>query len=163
MGKGILELKLLDAKGLQKNTDLIGKVDPYVLIQYRGQEHKSKIARGQGGSPTWNETFRFLVRSPAAADHHQQQQHKVTLRVMDHDTFTADDFLGEATIFVGDVIARGVEEGAAELQTAKYRVVLADRRYCGEIRASVTFTNQEIEEKETEEEEYGGWKHSFIS
>ncbi|XP_042438681.1 elicitor-responsive protein 1-like isoform X1 [Zingiber officinale] len=163
MGKGVLELQLVDAKGLQ-NTDLIaGKVDPYVVIQYRGQEHKSKIARGQGSNPTWNETFRFLVRSPAAAAaDHQNQQHKVTLRVMDHDTFTADDFLGEATIYVGDVIARGVEEGAAELQTTKYRVVLADRRYGGEIRASVTFTNKETEEEETGEE-FGGWKHSFRS
>ncbi|XP_074568423.1 elicitor-responsive protein 1-like isoform X2 [Curcuma longa] len=163
MGKGILELQLVDAKGLQ-DTDLIGKIDPYVVIQYRGQEHKSKIARGQGSNPTWNETFRFLVRSAAAAAADgQRQQHKVTLRIMDHDTFTADDFLGEATIYVGDVIARGVEEGAAELQTTKYRVVLADQRYGGEIRASVTFTNNKETEEEGTAEEYGGWKHSFSS
>ncbi|URE47194.1 C2 domain [Musa troglodytarum] len=154
MAKGILEVLLIDAKGL-KNTDLIGKIDPYVVIQYRGQERKSKTARGQGSNPSWNETFKFLVNS-AAADNHQQ--HKITMRVMDHDTFTADDFLGESTIHVGDLITQGMENGTGELRPTKYSVVLSDRSYCGEIRVGVTFTAK-IEEEDTEE--FGGWSHSF--
>nr|XP_009420099.1 PREDICTED: elicitor-responsive protein 1-like isoform X1 [Musa acuminata subsp. malaccensis] len=159
MAKGILEVQLIDAKGL-KDTDLIGKIDPYVVIQYRGQERKSKTARdsggaGQGSNPSWNETFKFLVNSAAAGNH---QQHKITMRVMDHDTFTSDDFLGESTIHVGDLITQGMENGTGELRPTKYSVVLSDRSYCGEIRVGVTFTAK-MEEENTEE--FGGWSHSF--
>ncbi|RWW48710.1 hypothetical protein BHE74_00045196, partial [Ensete ventricosum] len=172
MAKGILEVQLIDAKGL-KNTDLI-----------------DSGGAGQGSNPSWNETFKFLVNS-AAADNHQQ--HKITMRVMDHDTFTADDFLGESTIHVGDLITRGMENGTGELPPTKYSVVLSDRSYCGEIRVGVTFTAKVRQhyaisdanfhstffynsarvlttgvfcwiaqmEEEEDTEEFGGWSHSF--
>ncbi|WOL04780.1 elicitor-responsive protein 1-like isoform X2 [Canna indica] len=151
MGKGILEVNLLDAKGLKKTDLFAGKIDPYVVIEFKGQERKSKTARGQGSNPCWNETFKFLVQS-AGADNN-----KITLRIMDHDTFTADDFIGESTIFVSDVIAQGMENGVGEMRPTKHSVVLGDRSYCGEIRVGVTFTAKE----EASAEEFGGWRHSF--
>ncbi|XP_042407330.1 elicitor-responsive protein 1-like isoform X2 [Zingiber officinale] len=122
MSFGELEVLLVDAKGL-KDTDLIGKMDPYAEIQYRDQQQKSKVAYKEGGNPRWNQKFKF----------------KVVLRVMDRDTFSADDFVGEATINVGDVIAMGMEKGFMEVNPCKYRVVLSDKRYHGEIRVGVTF------------------------
>ncbi|XP_072998148.1 elicitor-responsive protein 1 isoform X3 [Typha latifolia] len=155
MGKGILEVLLVDAKGLQ-DTDLLGgKIDPYVLIQYRSQERKSSIARGQGRNPSWNETFKFQVNSPGA-----NHQHKLVLKIMDHDTFTSDDYIGEAAITVTDIIALGMEKGMMEQHPCKYRVVLGDGTYYGEIQVGITFKAQMQEE---EEEEVGGWKHSFRS
>ncbi|XP_008776962.1 elicitor-responsive protein 1 isoform X1 [Phoenix dactylifera] len=158
MGKGILEVQLIDAKGLASTDFLGGDTDPYVLIQYRSQERKSSICRGagQGSNPSWNETFKFVVHSPSG-----EHQHKLILKLMDHDTFTADDFMGEATINVMDVIALGMENGIGELRPCKHRVVLADGTYCGEIRVGVKFTTEMKEEEE--EEELGGWKHSFRS
>jgi len=41
---------------------------------------------------------------------------------------------------VGDLLAQGVENGGAKLQTLKYRVVRANKSYCGEIDVGVTFT-----------------------
>lgn len=43
-------------------------------------------------------------------------------------------------IHVGDLLAQGVENGGAKLQTLKYRVVRANKSYCGEIDVGVTFT-----------------------
>ncbi|CAI9774900.1 unnamed protein product [Fraxinus pennsylvanica] len=151
---GIMEVKLVSAKGL-KNTDFLGGIDPYVLLQYRKQECKSTIAKGKGTRPLWNEKFEFRVDSPFIDD----DQHKLVLKIMDHDTFSADDYLGEAEIYVKDIIKIGMENGKAELHLQKYRVVSTDQTYHGEIQVGITFTAKE-KTVEEEEEEYGGWKES---
>ncbi|KAL3717777.1 hypothetical protein ACJRO7_002995 [Eucalyptus globulus] len=157
MAVGVLEVLLVSAKGLG-NTDffdgLIGKMDPYVLIQYKTQERKSSIARGQGSNPSWGEKFTFRVEYPGEGDHHQ---FKLNLKIMDKDTFSADDYIGSATIFLEDFLALGVENGTAELHPSKYRVVRMDQSYCGEIQVGLTFN---LREEPEINEEYGGWKQS---
>ncbi|XP_058099260.1 elicitor-responsive protein 1 isoform X2 [Magnolia sinica] len=150
MGRsGILEVQLVDARGLG-NTDLFAKMDPYVVIRYKSEERKSSVARG--GDPKWNERFTFRVQFPGADD-----EYKLILRIMDKDTFSADDFVGEATIYLKDVLALGMENGIAEIRPCKHRVLLADRTYCGEIQVGLTFTPKR---EEAGERDYGGWKHS---
>ncbi|KAK8935428.1 Elicitor-responsive protein 1 [Platanthera zijinensis] len=153
-GKGILEVQLFDARGL-KDTDFFGKIDPYVVMQYRNQERKSSVARaGQGTNPKWNETFKFLVQYPGTSG----IPHKIIFKIMDKDTFTADDFLGEATVHVEDLILLGLEKGIGELHPSKFNVVLEDQTYRGEIRVGLTFTPKvEVEDRE----EIGGWRDSF--
>lgn len=43
---------------------------------------------GQGSEPQWNETFVFTVTEEAS---------ELILKIMDKDSFTNDDFVGEAT------------------------------------------------------------------
>uniref|UniRef100_A0A5B7C506 C2 domain-containing protein n=1 Tax=Davidia involucrata TaxID=16924 RepID=A0A5B7C506_DAVIN len=107
---------------------------------------------GQGSNPVWNEKFKFNVEYPGADD-----QYKLILKIMDKDAFSADDYLGQATIYLKDLLALGVENGTAELHPRKYSVVYADQTYCGEIRVGVTFTPKVQEETE---EDFGGWKES---
>ncbi|KAI5346428.1 PREDICTED: elicitor-responsive [Prunus dulcis] len=152
MAVGILEVMLVSAKGLG-DTDLFSRMDPYVLIQYKGQERKSSVAREQGSSPVWNERFTFRAEYPGSGE-----QYKVTLKIMDKDTFTADDYIGEATIYVKDLLALGVENGTAQLHPLKYSVVRADGTYRGEIQVGLTFTPRA--EQQHEGQEFGGWKHS---
>lgn len=45
-------------------------------------------------------------------------------------------------IHVKDLLAQGIENGGAKLQTLKYRVVRANKSYCGEIDVGVTFTRK---------------------
>ncbi|CBI31668.3 hypothetical protein VitviT2T_019251 [Vitis vinifera] len=149
---GMLEVLLLDARGLQ-DTDFLGGMDPYVLIQYKNQERKSSVARGEGGSPVWNEKFTFRVEYPGG-----EGQYKLVLKIMDKDTFSADDFLGQASIYLEDLLALGVENGKSELHPCKYRVVRTDQTYCGEIRVGINFTPKVKEEKD--EIQVGGWKES---
>lgn len=152
MGRGVLEVHLVDAKGLFGN-DFLGKIDPYVIVQYRSQERKSSVARDQGRNPCWNDVFKFQINSSA-----ENAQHKLFFRIMDHDNFSSDDFLGEATVNVTDLISLGVERGTWQLNATKYSVVLADKTYHGEIRVGFTFTATKAEE---DGGEVGGWRHSF--
>ncbi|KAF3952444.1 hypothetical protein CMV_021998 [Castanea mollissima] len=152
MAIGLMEVLLVNAKGLGDN-DFFGGMDPYVLIQYKSQERKSSVAQGQGGSPVWNEKITFRVEYPGQGD-----QYKLILNIMDKDTFSADDFIGQATIYVEDLMAVGVENGTAELHPRKYSVVRKDQSYCGEIEVGVTFTRKV--EEQYHGEELGGWKQS---
>ncbi|KAL6290963.1 hypothetical protein ACE6H2_008473 [Prunus campanulata] len=122
MAVGILEVMLVSAKGLG-DTDLFK----------------------QGSSPVWNERFTFRAEYPGSGE-----QHKVTLKIMDKDTFTADDYIGEATY---DLLALGVENGTAQLHPLKYSVVRADRSYRGEIQVGLTFTprNSNMRDKSLED------------
>ncbi|KAG6758333.1 hypothetical protein POTOM_038676 [Populus tomentosa] len=142
MAVGILEVKLVKAKGL-------GNPDFFGLSCY------CSSSLSQGGRPVWNETLTFKVEYPG-----QGGNYKLTLKIMDRDTFSADDSVGEATIYVKDLLALGVENGTAELQTQKYRVVNADKSYRGEIQVGVTFTLKA--EEEDAGEDYGGWKQSSV-
>lgn len=151
MGRGVLELHLVDAKGLF-GSDFLGKIDPYVIVQYRSQERKSSTARDDGRNPSWNEVFRFQINSSAA-----NGQHKLFLRIMDHDNFSSDDFLGQATINVTDLISVGMESGSSQQNPAKYSVVAADNSYHGEIRVGLSFTAAKVEEDGAQ---VGGWTHS---
>ncbi|KAL5220696.1 hypothetical protein ABZP36_025409 [Zizania latifolia] len=151
-GSGILEVHLVDAKGLS-GKDFLGKIDPYVVVQYRSQERKSSVARDQGKNPRWNEVVKFQINSAAAS-----RQHKLFFRLMDYDTFSRDDFIGEASINVTDLISLGMEHGTWQMNEAKYRVVLADKTYHGEIKVALTFTAAKAQDHG---EQLGGWTNSF--
>ncbi|MGD7201708.1 hypothetical protein, partial [Ralstonia pseudosolanacearum] len=131
---GTLEVLLIEGKNL-KNTDFIGKMNTYVLIQYGTQQQQSKVSQGTGGTVKWNESFKFNLEYPAGP----KDQHKITFKIMDKDRFTKDDFVGEAVVYAKDVVSLGLEKGEAHLEPAKYRVVLANKNYYGEIKTGVTF------------------------
>ncbi|XP_071709464.1 16 kDa phloem protein 1-like [Rutidosis leptorrhynchoides] len=149
---GIMEVNLVDAHGLTK-SDFLNNIDPYVLIKYKSQEHKSTVAKGQGSNPKWNEKFSFRVEFPGA-----DEQPKLVLKIMDHDTFSADDYIGQTTIYLKEVLELGVENGTAEIRTQKYSVVNSSETYSGDIRVGITFTPRE--ETETYGQEFGGWKEN---
>jgi Ca2+-dependent lipid-binding protein len=52
----ILKLTLIEAK-LTHNTELFGKMDPFVKITSEQLLLKSKIIQKGGKTPKWNETF----------------------------------------------------------------------------------------------------------
>ncbi|KAL1542201.1 16 kDa phloem protein 1 isoform X1 [Salvia divinorum] len=138
MGVGVMEVKLIGAKGL-KRTDFLGKIDPYVVIQFRDEEYTSTTAKGR--RPVWNEEFKFRVELPSLhGSDDNQNNYKIFLRVFDRDTCRKDDFLGQSTIYVKDLIEIGLEKGKADLGTQKFRVILNDLSYHGEIQVVITFT-----------------------
>ncbi|RDX77590.1 C2 domain-containing protein [Mucuna pruriens] len=145
MPRGTLEVILVSAKGLDDN-DFLSSIDPYVILTYRAQEHKSTVQEGAGSNPQWNESFLFTVSDSAS---------ELNLKIMDKDKFSQDDCLGEATIHLDAVL----EEGS--LPETAYKVV-KDQEYCGEIKVALTFTAEKNEEQgyAAPEESYGGWKES---
>ncbi|CAK7335482.1 unnamed protein product [Dovyalis caffra] len=87
MPAGTLGVLLVGAKGLE-NSDFLCDMDPYVILTCSSQEHKSTVASGQGSEPEWNENFLFTISDSVT---------ELTLKIMDSDSGSADDFLGEAT------------------------------------------------------------------
>ncbi|KAK9910563.1 hypothetical protein M0R45_034519 [Rubus argutus] len=150
MAYGTLEVVLVDAKGLH-NTDFLSKMDPYVIFTVKTQEKKSTVAKGQGSEPAWNESFLFTVTDDVSVLH---------LKIMDKDTFSDDDYVGEATISLEPVFIEGIVEPKA------YNVVSKDKEYHGEIKIGLNFTPEPERNSFCSrdyagvEESCGGWKES---
>ncbi|KAL3498795.1 hypothetical protein ACH5RR_041527 [Cinchona calisaya] len=147
MSRGTLEVLLVGAKGLE-NTDFLNNMDPYVIIKYRTQEQKSSVASGMGSEPEWNETFQFTISSESDVP-------ELLIKILDSDTGSADDFVGEAKIPIEPVFIEG------SIPTSTYNVV-KDEEFKGEIRVGLTFTPEEGYKQcsSAQEESYGGWKES---
>uniref|UniRef100_A0A1D1YIM1 Elicitor-responsive protein 3 n=1 Tax=Anthurium amnicola TaxID=1678845 RepID=A0A1D1YIM1_9ARAE len=143
MARGSLEVLLIGAKGLE-NTDFLSNMDPYAILVCRTQEQRSSIASGKGSDPDWNESFIFTVSDNVT---------ELTIKLMDSDNLTADDFVGEAMISLEPLFMEG------SLPPTVYNVV-KDQEYRGEIKVGLTFTPEENNTQSVEEENYGGWKES---
>ncbi|CAM0901784.1 unnamed protein product [Alopecurus aequalis] len=142
MVRGKLEVLLVSAKGLLDDSDFFHKIDPYVILTCRGKEQKSTVKNGS--EPEWNETFIFTVSCGAGSSP------ELNVKIMDSDTFSADDLVGEASIPLEAVLLQG------SLPPDVHRIV-KDEEYHGEIKIALTFTPAEENE---EEESYGGWNQS---
>ncbi|XP_010255470.1 PREDICTED: elicitor-responsive protein 3 isoform X1 [Nelumbo nucifera] len=150
MPQGTLEVLLVSAKGLE-NSDYLCNMDPYVILTCRTQEKKSSVASGQGAEPEWNENFVFTVSEGAT---------ELNIKIMDSDSGTEDDFVGEATISLEPLFSEG------SLPPTPYNVV-KDQQYCGEIKIGLTFTPDPEGGCDrgycAQEESYDGWKESSSS
>ncbi|XP_021602223.1 elicitor-responsive protein 3 isoform X2 [Manihot esculenta] len=124
-------------------------MDPYVVLTCRSQEQKSSVASGKGSEPEWNENFVFTITDGVT---------ELTLKILDSDFGTADDFVGKATIPLEPLFMEG------KLPPTAYNVI-KDQEYKGEIRVGLTFTPQENcnHGHEAEEESFGGWKQSSVA
>ncbi|XP_031484293.1 elicitor-responsive protein 3 [Nymphaea colorata] len=142
---GKLEVLLVGAKGLE-NTDFLCNMDPYVVITCRTQEQKSSVASGKGTEPEWNETFLFNLSEGVS---------EISLKIMDSDNLSDDDFVGQASIPLEPLFTEG------SLPPAVYNVV-KEQRYCGEIKVGLNFIPEEprYTERCFEQEDFGGWKES---
>ncbi|KAJ3692997.1 hypothetical protein LUZ60_012092 [Juncus effusus] len=151
MVKGTLEVLLVNAKGLQ-DGDVLGKMDPYAILSCRSvrmcHEQKSSVKTGAGSEPEWNESFVFKITDDVTELH---------IKLMDSDTFTADDCVGEAKILLEPVFMEG------KIPPTVYNVV-KDREYHGQIKVSLTFIPDspyhESPHKPPHKESFGGWKES---
>ncbi|GJS27728.1 elicitor-responsive protein 1-like protein [Tanacetum coccineum] len=113
---------------------------PYVCVEYGEQKRVSKVAAGKGKKSIWDQKFEFEIDySPEE----KKSSQKLVFRVMDKHKLSDDEYIGEARIYVKDVISSGMEEGEAELESRKYRVVREDQTYTGDVSVAVTFKRKE--------------------
>ncbi|MCO5613372.1 hypothetical protein L7F22_067648 [Adiantum nelumboides] len=56
----VLEVKVVDCKDL-KNTKWISKQDPYVILDYAGNKHRTKTDTDGGRNPIFDEEFMFSL------------------------------------------------------------------------------------------------------
>ncbi len=94
--KGTLRIRAYGAL-LVTDKDVIGKMDPYAILEVGTQKFKTISAQGMGLNPVWNEEFVFNI----GAD----EELKIT--VYDSD-LSKDDFLGQYKVKVDQLIQTGV-------------------------------------------------------
>ena len=87
----ILKMKVLGAQ-LVKDRDFLGKMDPYVIVSVGSQKYQTKVAKGMGKTPLWNEEFIFNV----------SYNDIIYIKVYDSD-IGMDDFAGETSILVSQL------------------------------------------------------------
>ena len=56
LGKGILSLKVVEGK-LFRDTEVMGKMSPYITIVFKGTKLKTKVHSYGGKLPKWDEEF----------------------------------------------------------------------------------------------------------
>jgi len=86
---------IVDAQGV-KESDLLTKTDPYVIIRFDNRTEKTKVSKCKDkGHPVWNETFEFSTRNNSFSD--------MEIQLMDDDFFK-DDKMGAAYVRKEDLI-----------------------------------------------------------
>ncbi|KAH9721826.1 Elicitor-responsive protein 3 [Citrus sinensis] len=109
-----------------QDTDFLSNMDPYVVLSCRTQEKRSSVASA------------------------------LKLKIMDSDTVSQDDFVGEAIIPLHSVFEAG------NVPQQAYNVV-KDKKFQGEVRVGLTFKPEVIiygGDRGYGGESYGGWKES---
>ena len=84
---GTLKVKPIAAK-LTRDTEWVGKMDPYVKIRLGGAEKVSSIQHGAGKFPSWGDEMVFERRG----------EYQIDIQVWDYDTMSKDDLIGETSI-----------------------------------------------------------------
>ncbi|XP_021611894.1 elicitor-responsive protein 3 isoform X2 [Manihot esculenta] len=144
MEKGILEVLLVRAERI-RHTNLVGTPAYYVVTQCGNKVHKSKVSLGKDEEARWNEKFRFEF---PLIDWKYLTHLK--FRIMDKEFLRHGGFVGETIIYIGGMIADGIDEGILEVKPVPYNVVLEDDTYKGEIKVGLKFiTNKEMPTEET--------------
>jgi len=72
-----------------KNTDLLTKTDPYVVIYCEGKHQKTKVINNNL-NPVWNQDFEFELTDPGSSS--------LTFLLYDSDTITHDDLIASANM-----------------------------------------------------------------
>ena len=57
-----MQITVIEGK-LIRDTEIFGKMDPFFVIQHKGQQYKTKVFLKGGKNPIWNERFRFSIYS----------------------------------------------------------------------------------------------------
>jgi hypothetical protein len=126
---GTLTVKICEGRNMA-SEDGIADQDPYVILTMDSRAKKysfrTQVHYGAGRAPVWNETFQFDVVD--AAD--------FKLVVMDKDTYSADDLVGEVTVDLASVYRWGVRDAWAPI---KRKGAWGGMEHRGEVRLEVDF------------------------
>ena len=118
---GTLVFKPLEAK-LTHDTELLGKMDPYVQILIGDKKAHGKVCDDGGKHPKWNDAISV-----------QRAFEPICyLEVKDKDTFSKDDIIG-----VGQIDLNTIQPGAV---SAKWYPLFFKQKPAGEILIEVIFT-----------------------
>ncbi|XP_041982625.1 uncharacterized protein LOC121735769 isoform X1 [Aricia agestis] len=108
---GKIKVKVLAGRNLPVMDRASDTTDAFVEIKFGGITHKTDVCR-KSLNPHWNSTewYRFEV------DESELQDEPLQLRLMDHDTYSANDAIGKVVISLAPLLTR--EAGCASTGAA---------------------------------------------
>lgn len=131
-----LEITLISAKDL-KNVNLIGKIDPYVVVHLSDDpknKQKTPVHQDGGTSPSWNYTVRFTVDDAAAA-----RPGKYVIFTLKHEhSFGADKDLGEVVVPLKELLDGVKDPSGSKVVTYQVKRVSSGKPQ-GELKLSYKF------------------------
>ena len=106
---------------LLRDTDIFGKMDPYLVMNYEGHNFKTDICKRSGKFPIWQNEFRFRFYKSAF----------LIMKCYDKDYIGSDDIVGEGSYSICN-ISKG---------RTLHRVRLSyDEKLAGDIFLEIEFT-----------------------
>ncbi|KAL2629199.1 hypothetical protein R1flu_013885 [Riccia fluitans] len=96
MPAGTVKVYLVGATAI-RDSEWIGKGDPYAVIECGNQHVKSNTATDQGSKPTWNQKFHFLIDDGVT---------DIIVKIYNENNLQVDDLIGSAKIPLADIFAK---------------------------------------------------------
>eukprot|EP00347_Sterkiella_histriomuscorum_P021505 403333744 len=104
---GQLDLRIVRAE-LFRDTEIIGKMDPYVHVEYNGEQFKTATQKDAGKHPVWDQMFSFPVIN---------MNDEVMVKVYDENSIQKDDLIGMALVKVSSLCqTKGFQDQVFTLQ-----------------------------------------------
>ena len=120
---GTLIVKPLNAK-LLIDEEMLGTMDPYVRVKVGNNVKSTNWDEGGGKNPTWKDSLPF--------ENITAQDSLISLDVFDHDNVSSDDFLGNVTIDIKQILEKKSVKSGYDL--------IRDGKVTGEIYVRFDFT-----------------------
>jgi Ca2+-dependent lipid-binding protein len=99
---GKVKVRIVSARHLPVMDRSSENTDAFAEVKFGDQTHKTEVCR-KSLNPTWNsEWFRF-----EAADDRELQDEPLQIRVMDYDTYSANDAIGKVYVDLNPLLMRG--------------------------------------------------------
>ncbi|KAL3687185.1 hypothetical protein R1sor_013494 [Riccia sorocarpa] len=96
MSVGTLKINLVGASGI-RDSEWLGKGDPYVVVEYGDKHIKSNTATDQGSNPKWNQKLHFIIDDSVT---------EIVFKIYNQNNLQVDDLVGSLTIPLEDVFQR---------------------------------------------------------
>jgi len=117
------ELKIKPSKAkLTRNTEVLGKMDPYVKVIVGDKKAKGAVCQDGGKTPTWKDTISI----------HRSFEPVCYIEVYDKDKLTADDIIG-----VGQIDLNALQPGTNK---ATWYPLFHKQKSAGEIKIEIEWT-----------------------
>ena len=90
---------------IKSNLDFIGKLDPFVILNYDGKDYRTKTCQRGGVTPQWNQPFE-MDSNPSSV---------FSFKICDDDT-ARGDFIGAASLPFEEIRKKLEDYGMAFLK-----------------------------------------------
>ncbi len=88
-----MNIKVVEGK-LFRDTEAIGKMDPFVEIQYIEKKYRTTVLEEGGKNPVWNQSFDIQI---------ENSNDNIKITCFDEDPLT-NDLIGETTLTADELI-----------------------------------------------------------